>query len=173
MTYDFSVLRQIRKRRKLTIDKLSQMAGVSYVAISKLERSEGNPGLRTLDRICRALKMPTHNLLALAERKHPAPVTEKTFKTLGGKAKCRLVELDGMHIFHITAQKGARGAAAKFTEDDYERCFVLEGRIRITIHGSPYTLKAGDGLCWDCFYEHEYEVLEESTFITILTPKQP
>jgi len=173
MTYDFSVLRQIRKRRKLTIDKLSRMAGVSYVAISKLERNEGNPGLKTLDRISRALKIPTHNLLALAERKHPALVKEESFKTLGGKAKCRHVELDDMHIFHITAQKGARGIAVESTEDDYERCFVLDGSIKITIHGSPYTLKAGDGLCWDCFYQHEYEVLERSTFITILTPKRP
>lgn len=51
----------------------------------------------------------------------------------------------------------------------------MEGEVRITIHGDPYTLKAGDGLCWDCCYEHEYEyeALERSTFTTILTPKRP
>ena len=173
MTYDFTVLRQIRKRRKLTIDQLSEMADVSYVAISKLERNEGNPGLKTLDRICRALKMPTHNLMALAERKHPVKVEQQTSETLDGKAACRLMELDDMRIFHIAAPKGARGAAAESTQDDYERCFVLEGKVKITIHGSAYTLKAGDGLCWDCFYEHEYDVLERSTFISIVTPKRP
>ncbi len=173
MTYDFSILREIRKRRKLTIDTLSEMADVSYVSISKLERNEGNPGLKTLDRICRALQMPTHNLLALAERKHPAKVTEETSETLGGKAKARLVKLDDVAVFHITARKGARGAAVECTDGQYQRCFVLEGKVRITIHGSPYTLKAGEGLCWDGFHEHAYEVLERSSFVAIVTPKRP
>lgn len=173
MAYDFSVLRQLRKKRKLTVATLSRMARVSYVSISKLERNEGNPELRTLDRISQALEIPTHNLLALAEQKHPTRADEQMFKILGGKAKCRLVELDGTRIFCVTASKGAIGAAVEFHADDYERCFVLEGKLKITIHGRPYTLKAGDGLCWDCFYEHEYEALERSRFITILTPKQP
>lgn len=54
MTYDFTVLRELRKKRKLTIAKLSEMCNVSYVAISKLERNQGNPELKTLDRISRA-----------------------------------------------------------------------------------------------------------------------
>ena len=67
MTYDFAIIRHLRKRLGLTIFGLSEKCGVSYVALSKLERNLGNPELKTLDKIARALGLETHNLLALAE----------------------------------------------------------------------------------------------------------
>jgi len=172
MTYDFSVLRELRKKRKLTINALSEMCGVSYVALSKLERNQGNPELKTLDRISRAMGLPTHNLLALAEQKHPTQATQQVCTVLG-KADCRHVNLDGTRILCITAPTGATGWAAEFQSDDYLRCFVLDGKVKITIRGSEYLLGPGDGLAWDCVFEHTYEVLEPATFITVLTPKPP
>jgi transcriptional regulator with XRE-family HTH domain len=172
MTYDFSILRELRKKRKLTINALSQLSGVSYVALSKLERNQGNPELKTLDRISRALAMATHNFLALAEHKHPTQVSQETC-TIFGQAACRHVDLDGTRIFCVTAPKGASGWAAEFHRDDYERCFVLDGKVKITIRGSDYVLGPGDALAWDCLFEHNYEALEPATFITVLTPKRP
>jgi len=172
MTYDFSVLRELRKKRKMTIADLSKRSGVSYVAISKLERNQGNPELKTLDRISQALQMPAHNLLALAEQKHPIRVEETTCKILE-VANCRLVNLDGIRIFSITAPKGARGRQPEFHMDDYEHCFVLSGKVRITIRGSEYTLGSGQALSWDCIFEHNYHVIENSEWIAILTPKRP
>jgi transcriptional regulator with XRE-family HTH domain len=172
MTYDFSVLRELRKKRKLTIAKLSELCGVSYVALSKLERGQGNPELRTLDRVSRALGLATHNLLALAEQKQPIRATAKTCKVLG-KADCRQMALDGVRVFCITAPQGASGWAPEFHVDDFERCFVLDGKVRVTVRGQPYVLGPGEGLSWDCLFEHNYEVLEPATFITVLTPKRP
>jgi len=172
MTYDFTVLRELRKKRKLTIAKLSEMCNVSYVAISKLERNQGNPELKTLDRISRALDLPTHNLLALAERKHPTQVAESKCKTLT-KADCRFVDLEGLRVFYTVAPKGATGLEPDLHRDDYEHCYVLDGKVKITIRGSDYVLGPGDALRWDCFFEHNYEVLKPSTFISILTPKRP
>jgi len=172
MMYDFSVLRELRKKRKLTINALSQMSGVSYVALSKLERNQGNPELKTLDRISRAMGLPTHNLLALAEQKRPTQATQQVC-TILGTADCRHVDLDGTRIFCVTAPKGCNGMAAEFHRDDYERCFVLDGKLKITIRGSDYVLGPGEALAWDCLFEHTYDVLEPSTFITVLTPKRP
>jgi len=172
MTYDFSVLRELRKRRKLTIAKLSELSGVSYVAISKLERNKGNPELKTLDHIAQALAMPTHSLLALVERQRPISAKAAT-RPLLQKGVSRHVDLAGTRIFYITAPKGASGVAPEFHHDDYEHCFVLDGKVRTYIRGTPYTLGPGDALQWDCIFEHSYEVLEDATFITVLTPKRP
>ncbi len=172
MTYDFSILRQLRKKRKLTIARLSEMCGVSYVAISKLERSQGNPELKTLDRISEALELPTHNLLALAEQKRPTRAKEATKKVLE-TGTCRRVNLDGIRIVYITAPKGAHGLEPDFHKDDYEHCYVLSGKVRVTVRGSTYTLGPGDALAWDCFFEHNYEALKDSEFIGVLTPKRP
>lgn len=172
MTYDFSILRVLRKRRKLTIAQLSKKCGVSYVVLSKLERNLGNPELRTLDRISRALDLPTHNLLALAERKRPAQVQETTSSTLGTGVH-RFVNIEGTRIFYVTAPKGATGCGAEYHKDDYEYCYLLKGSLKITIRGSDYTLEAGQALMWDCLFEHNYEALQPSTFIGVLVPKQP
>ena len=169
MTYDFSVLRELRKKRKLTIADLSAKSGVSYVAISKLERNQGNPELKTLDRISRALQLPTHNLLALAEQKHPFQTKEIRCKLLDNKADCRHIDLEGLRVLHITAQRGATGLAPEFHRDDYEHC----GKLKVMVRGSEYILGPGEALKWDCFFEHNYEALEPTTYITVLTPKRP
>ncbi|MBE3098478.1 MAG: helix-turn-helix domain-containing protein [Planctomycetes bacterium] len=171
MTYDFSVLREIRKRKDLTITGLSKKCGISYVSLSKLERNQGNPELKTLDRVARALGMTSHNLLALADQQRPTPAAEQTAKVLG-KATCRFVNLDGTRVFVIRAPKGAAGSEAAFHGDDHERCFVLEGRLKVVVRDSEYVLGPGQGLTWDSLFEHSYEALEHATFIKILTPKQ-
>jgi transcriptional regulator with XRE-family HTH domain len=172
MTYDFSVLREIRKRKGLTIAGFSKKCGVSYVVLSKLERNQGNPELRTLDRITQALGMTSHNLLALADRQRPIRAAEQTAKILG-KATCRFVNLDGTRVFVIRAPKGAAGCEAAFHgSDDYERCFVLEGRLKVVVRDGEYLLGPGEGLMWDSLFDHSYEAVEPTTFIEILTPKQ-
>jgi transcriptional regulator with XRE-family HTH domain len=172
MTYDFSILRDLRKRRNLTIAELSEKCGVSYVALSKLERNQANPELKTLDRIAQALGMTTHNFLALADRQRPIQAAEQSAKILG-KAVCRFVNLDGTRIFVIRAPKGARGSEPAFHSDDYERCFVIEGRLRVNVRENEYTLGSGDGLVWDSLYDHAYEAIEPTTFIKVLSPKHP
>jgi len=172
MTYNFAILRDLRKTRNLSITDLAKKCGVSYVALSKLERNQGNPELKTLDRIAKALGITTSNLLALADKQRPIQASEQSAKILG-KATCRFVNLDGTRIFVIRAPKGAGGSEGAMHNDDYERCFVIEGRLKINVRESQYTLGAGDGLVWDSLYDHAYEALEPTTFIKVLTPKHP
>jgi transcriptional regulator with XRE-family HTH domain len=172
MTYDFAILRDLRKTRNLSITDLATKCGVSYVAISKLERNQGNPELKTLDCIAKALGLSTHNLLALADKRRPVQASEQSGKILG-KATCRFVNLDGTRIFVIRAPKGAAGSEGAMHNDDYERCFVLDGRLKINVRENEYTLGAGDGLVWDSLYDHAYEALEATTFIKVLSPKHP
>jgi transcriptional regulator with XRE-family HTH domain len=172
MTYDFTILRTLRKKKGATIGELSQKCGVSYVALSKLERNQGNPELRTLDRISRALGLPTHSLLALAAGKYPVRAKEET-RTILEVVDCRFVNLDGTRILFLKAPKGAHGYGPEFHQDDYEHCYVLEGRVRVTIRGTDYDLGPGEGLVWDCLFDHNYEALEKSILIVILIPKRP
>lgn len=170
MPYDFSVLRELRKKRKLTISDLSKLCGVSYVALSKLERNQGNPELRTLDRISHALGMPCHTLVTLAEQKRPMTAVERIHR-VPGKVDCRFVELDGTRIVLSRVPKGGDGCDSQFHQDDHEHCFVIEGRVKVTIRGTEYLLKSGEGLAWDSQVEHAYEALDPSLFVTVLTPK--
>lgn len=150
---------------------MSEKCGVSYVALSKIERNQGNPELRTLDRIGEALGVSVHDLLAQAEGPHPIRAREESCKVLG-KGDCRVASLGGTRILFVRAPKGATGTESRFHGDDCERCFVLSGRLKVTVRGKEYVLGAGDALAWDTAFEHCYEVLEGATFITVLCPKR-
>jgi len=170
--YDFSVLRDMRKRRKLTLERLSQVCGVSYVALSRLERNQSNPELKTLDRISKALGLATHTFLAMARREEPITASQRKCHVLG-KSDCRFMDLSGVRVFVIQAPKGTAGDEPSYHHDDYERCFVLDGQVKVTVRGKDYLLGAGEGLTWDTLFDHRYEVMQPSLFIKMLTPKTP
>lgn len=170
MTYDFSIIRHLRKKNGLTIYGLSDQCGVSYVALSKLERNLGNPELKTLDKIARALNIETHNLLALAEHDRPVivdnvPSIEKGFNIVRSQTK-------NTRLCMVDAPKGTCGGADHEHGDDYETCMVLEGKLRLHIRDSTYDISAGQAVYFDCIFEHNYEVLEDAKFIHLLIPKR-
>ena len=171
MTYDFSIIRHIRKKMGLTIYGLSEKCNVSYVALSKLERNLGNPELKTLDKIARALDMQTHNLLALAEHDRPQIVKAEDSVNEQG-FNLNQVEYAGMRIAYVTARAGTAAAAEHRHQDDYEICFILSGKVRLHVRNSVYEIEAGQAVRFDCIFEHRYEVLEDVIFIHILVAKR-
>jgi len=171
MTYDFSIIRHLRKKMKLTIYGLSERCGVSYVALSKLERNLGNPELKTLDKIARALNIETHNLLALAEHDRPRLVdSEETVDEHGFLA--RHADLEGVRVSFVTATQGAHRATEHQHGDDYEFCLVLSGKLALRVRDSVYEVGTGQAVRFDCLFEHSYEVLEDASFIHVVIAKR-
>ncbi len=50
-------IREERKRQLLTIEKLSEMAGITENFLGRIERGEGTPSLQTIDSIACALNV--------------------------------------------------------------------------------------------------------------------
>jgi len=173
MPYDFTVLRELRKKKGWTVKDLSEKCGVSYVALSKLERNQGNPELKTLDLISRALGLPTFQLVALAEGTGPVFSKARRAKLANNQAQCSHVNLDGTRICWIETPAGPVAWMPEIHADDYEHCLVMDGRLKVTIHGTEYEVGDGQGLCWDSFLEHSYEALAPTKFVKVLVPKQP
>ena len=57
-------VRQARQERKLTQQKLSEMASLSPNYVGAIERAEGVPSIETLVRLANALRMPIQYFLA-------------------------------------------------------------------------------------------------------------
>lgn len=175
MTYDFTIIRHLRKRLGLTIFGLSEKCGVSYVALSKLERNLGNPELKTLDKIARSLGLETHNLLALAEHDRPQIIdTTEDVGDLQGLAGLvgRVANFDNIKIIHGRAPRGAKGVALHQHRDEYEICFVISGRLQLHVRDSVYDIGPGQAVRFDCIFEHFYEAIEDVAFIHILVAKR-
>jgi quercetin dioxygenase-like cupin family protein len=170
MTYDFSIIRHMRKKMGLTIYGLSEKCGVSYVALSKLERNLGNPELKTLDKIARSLDIETHNLLALAEHERPRIVDATQHVDHG--FDFNTASIGGVHVSLVKTSKGTSGAGDHSHRDDYEIAFVLSGKVVLTVKNSEYEINAGQAVRFDCLFEHNYETIEDTTMIHVLIAKQ-
>ena len=57
------MLKRARVRRKLTQVELAEKVGVHKMTISKLERGDRQPSMRTLQRLSKALGVPVTALL--------------------------------------------------------------------------------------------------------------
>jgi mannose-6-phosphate isomerase-like protein (cupin superfamily) len=156
--YDFSVLRQLRKRQDLTIGEVSRRCGVSPAVISRLERNLNTAELMTLFRLARVFGMNAADLLSLAESRtaHRTASSEHRF----GGFHLREVDYANVRCLYGTAGAGARITRPEIHQNDYELCWVIEGCLEVTLPDEKHRLSAGDAIQFDAILEHSYEALE-------------
>ena len=65
--YDFGVIRTLRQRMNLTLEKLAKVSGLTYPTVESIEKNKTSPSLKTLDALSSALKISASDLVGLAE----------------------------------------------------------------------------------------------------------
>jgi len=163
--YDFSFLRQLRKRDELTIGDVSKRSGISAAVISKLERNQTRAELETLFKLSRVFGLTTNELVALAEsrtsqRAHSA-------KHVAGGFILREISYSNIRCLFGAAPKGAKVSRPEIHRDDYEVCWVLSGRVRFALPDETHELGSGDAIQFDAILHHTYEALEDSEIVII------
>lgn len=168
--YNFSVLRDLRKRAEMTIADLSERTGISPAVISKLERNQTVAELKTIFRISRAFGLTAAELLALVESR-TAQCKHETDRIVGD-FHFRQIEFANSKCFYAEAPKGAKRSNPDAHRDDFEICWVLEGQLRLNLPYESHVLSTGDCLQFDAVFEHTYEVLEDCRIIIQHISKQ-
>lgn len=163
--YDFSVLRALRKREEMTLGEVSERSGISVAVISKLERNQSKAELDTLFRLARVFGMSATDLLGLAESRLAHRKNESDYSSHGFHFK--RVRYANMSCFLGEAPKKAKVTRPEIHHDDYETCWVLKGRIKLTLPHETYELTPGESIQFDAIQEHAYEALEDSQIIII------
>ena len=148
-----SRLRDIRNQRKITVNDLAKMAGVSAGMISQIERNISSPSIRILERIRQALNVPLMELVDTSDhgadlshtfirRAHERPV----MISKDGSVRKELLSPSGDHdiqFMYISLLPGV-------VQDDVLRGIgekagvVLSGSIVLKIAGNKINLQEGD-----------------------------
>ena len=165
LTLDFSVVRDLRKRAKMTLEDVSQKSGVSIAGLSKLERNQNMIELDTLYRLARVFSLSATDLLNLAEScsarsKHAESYTSGPFDF-------KKVSFKGIDCFHAVAKKGDELSKPEAHGDELEICWLKSGSIRITLPREEHTIRPGQALKFDAALEHSYNILEDSELTII------
>lgn len=176
-TYDFSVIKVLRKRLNLTLEKLSEAAGLTYSTTASIEANKSSPSLKTLDALACALQISTGNLISLAENRlvqlREAKRLDSSNKrtSMTGVENFKVAFYDKAKIFRVKAKVDDVVKAMALHEDCNEFCYILYGSIRLTIEDQHYELSEDKTILFDGVLDHSYHALEDCEFITVHIPK--
>jgi transcriptional regulator with XRE-family HTH domain len=163
--FDFSILREIRKREGLTLEETARRSSLSIAVISRLERNQTSAELETLYKLGRVFGMSATDLLGVAESRMAHLKTEEAYRSDG--FHFRVIRYANHSCFYGTAKAGSRIHKPEIHHDDHETCWILEGRVRVELPHETVELAAGESLQFDAIQEHSYEAVEDSKLILV------
>ena len=154
-------LRERRKSRGLTLQRLADMCGLSQPFLSQLENGKAMPSLLALHQVAAALGTSAQELLQPSTEADVSLVrgdATRCFELGPGTTACFLVE--GAHhqieTNLITAQPGAE-STCELAHDGQEMIYVLEGAISVSLRDhEPVELAAGDAYTYPSTTPHEW-----------------
>jgi transcriptional regulator with XRE-family HTH domain len=164
--FDFSVIKNLRKKWGMTAEELAQKATLTRATVSKIEGGDANPTIETIEALSRVFQLSPSELIRLAEVAHCEEASTRHFKT---------ESLEGTHIaftdfemYHIRAGSGVQKESdPRRHENTAEICLVLEGRLRLTVGGQAHELRPGMALRFKALHEHHFDILEDAEFLLI------
>ncbi len=165
MSFDFSIVRELRKRSGLTLAEVSDRTGLSPSVISKLERNQTSAELDTLFRLSRVFDLNTTDLIALAESRTAERSREKSYDS--GSFHFESIRYNNCRVFRGRAPKGAAVARPDIHADNFELCWVQRGTLLVQLPKERHELHAGDSLQFDGALDHTYEALDDCDFLII------
>ena len=164
--FDFSVIRNLRMKRKITVEALARQAGLTRMTVAKIENNEGNPTMGTIRALAGVLQVSASELVAMAERARVDEPRVTRFRRSGFNGK--RIRFSDFEIYRIRAEKGAQSAfEPKIHQNTEEICLVLSGRIRLAVAGQELDLAAGDARRFRAMHEHRMAVMETAELVLI------
>ncbi|NLM70569.1 MAG: helix-turn-helix domain-containing protein [Synergistaceae bacterium] len=155
-------LKGLRTRRKLSLDKVSALTGVSKSMLGQVERGESSPTLQTVWKIANGLRIPLSELTDA-----PVPETESFSKDrvapiLGDNGRFRVYPIfpyDGRNRFEflsIEMDRGAFSSSEPHIDGTVEYVHVFEGEIVIMAGDEERCLGCGDSMKYRADRPHSY-----------------
>ncbi|MBU8878805.1 XRE family transcriptional regulator [Bacillus sp. FJAT-29790] len=166
-------LRRIRNKRKLSLDDLSTITGVSKSLLRQIEKEESNPTITTIWKIADGLKIPFSSLM-----KYEFPDTEIVRKQnidalIEDKGLYRLYpyfnfeEQKPFEMYSVEMEPSARLKANPHNSGAIECITVFSGTLCLTINETENILHTGDSIKFKADTPHSYS--NPSSKLTILS----
>lgn len=147
-------LRELRRRRDVTLAELSEATGISVSTLSRLESGRRKPTLELLLPLARAHRVPLDELVDAPPtgdpRVHARPIVRhgSTFLPLTRRP-------GGVRAFkQIIPPHTPKGEPEPQAHEGYEWLYVLSGRLRLILGEHDLTLTAGEVAEFDTRVPH-------------------
>lgn len=155
-------LKKLREEKKLSLEKLADLTGVSKSMLGQIERGESSPTISTVWKISNGLKVSFTTLLDSVQV-DPTVVRESDIKPLTeDHGKYRLYPLFPIEagrrfeIYSIEIDQGGHLSAEAHPDGTEEFLTIFTGELTVLVNGHEYRAAKGDSIRFRADRPHEY-----------------
>lgn len=156
-------LKSLREEKKLSLEKVAELSGVSKTMIGQIERGESSPTITTLWKIANGLKISFSSII-----NHPQPETIVITKN-----DCQILTEENerfrvypyfplqderrFEIYSVEIDKEGVQISEPHIEGTEEYITVYEGELTIRVDDLEYVVQNGDSIKFRSDKPHSYQ----------------
>lgn len=155
-------LKRIRDERKLSLEKASDLTGVSKSMLGQIERGESSPTVTTIWKIANGLKVSFTALVnspdsdtVIVKHSDLEPLVEDN-----GRYKVYSIfpyeNNNHFEIYSLVLEKGSYYNSNAHWDNTEEYITVFDGELTVLVDGKEYTIKKGDSIKFTADKPHAY-----------------
>lgn len=156
-------LKEIRKRKSLSLEQTASLTGISKSMLSQIERSEVNPTITTVYKLALGLKVPVTSFTAKKAEPFTRLSKNEIDPLVDDNGKYRLFPIfsyqDGQNfeIFDLEFDVDGEMEGHKQIVDTREFITVYSGELTLIFGEKTYVLHPGDSASYDAFAPYIYK----------------
>jgi transcriptional regulator with XRE-family HTH domain len=158
-------VRELRRRRGLTLERLAELSGVSRAMISKLERGEKNPTLVVAAKLAEGLGVTLSRLAGMEERREVIVVPRERRMVMRDPETGFERQLlspntvgSGVEFIRNTIPGGSTSGEFPPHRKGVEEHIVVErGTLKATLANEEYLLREGDAIYFEADVPHSFD----------------
>lgn len=168
-------LKRFRDERKLSLDNVSKLSGVSKSMLGQIERGEANPTVSTVWKIANGLKISFTELMIKAESNIEIVDKSQVQPLVEDNNRVRIFPVfpfDSIRRFEMYSiefdSKGYLSTEAH-QQGTQEFITVFSGKLNVSINSENYTVTAGNSIRFkgDCIHSYK-NVCEEICLLSMV-----
>lgn len=155
-------IKRLRKERKLSMDELSKLSGVSKSMLAQIERGEGNPTLSTLWKLSNGMKVPFDALTVRPKVSYEIVKTTEIQPLLedDGKVKNYSIFPDDENrrfaVYYLELEPGSYWQSEPHLRGTTEFITVFGGTLEIEADDKFFTVAEGESIRFKGDTVHSY-----------------
>lgn len=165
-------IKRLRKEKKLSMDELAKLSGVSKSMLAQIERGEGNPTLSTLWKLSNGMKVPFDALTVRPKDPYEIVKLSEIQPLLedGDKVRNYSIFPDDENrrfaVYYLELEPGSGWQSEPHLRGTTEFITVFGGRLEIEADGRHFSVAKGESIRFQGDTVHAYQ--NPGTEVTVL-----
>ncbi|MEK3979877.1 XRE family transcriptional regulator [Psychrobacillus sp. FSL K6-2836] len=155
-----AVLKKLRKEKRLSLEDLSELSGVSKLTLGNIERGETNPTIGMLWKISKSLSIP---LMALFSTENNVNLSRagEGLRIVGDGNNWAIEPIfqntnNDMEMYRAYLQPNSSYHPEKHHHNTTELATIMSGTITINVNNDSYILNQYDSISFSTDGTHSY-----------------